>query len=80
MKYKSRLISYHQQFILEYIYNGRVITLTKHLKDGSTERKFLYTRLNKEKQRKLCAFLWLAEATPYTAKELAEEFLDSTII
>ncbi len=79
MKHKSRLISYHQQFILEYIYNGSVIAVTKHSKDGSTERKFLYTRLNKEKQRKLCAFLWLAEATPYTAKELVQEFLDSII-
>jgi len=79
MKYKSKLISYHQQFMLEYIYKGGVVIITKYSKDGSIEHKFLYTRLKGEKQRKLCAFLWLAEATPYTAKELAEEFLDNII-
>lgn len=79
MKKHNKLITHHKHFTLEYAISGRVISVSKRMKGGVEETTFLFTYLNKEQQKKLCALLWLADATPCSAKELAEDMLDSII-
>lgn len=79
MKRPNKLTSGYQNLILEYEVRGKVIIVTKYTNGEEKETKYLLTNCNAEIQRKLCRLLWLAKATPCTAKELAEEILEHII-
>lgn len=79
MKRTNKLTSKSQNLVLEYEVRGKVITVTKYTKNKNKETKYLLTNCSEETQRELCSLLWLANATPCTAKELAEELLECII-
>ncbi len=60
-------------YTLEYRLNGIMITVTKRTEDGNTVSTVVRPEYRGEKLRKLCGMLWAAKATPFTAKELAED-------
>lgn len=73
MEVRDMLISRCDGFTLEYRLNGIMITVTKKTEDGNEVSTVLRPGYRGEKLRKLCGMLWAAQATPFTAKELAED-------
>lgn len=73
METKDILTACGDGFTLEYRLNGIMITVTKRSADGNTVSTVVRPEYRGEKLRKLCGMLWAAKATPFTAKELAED-------
>lgn len=73
MEVQDILTTAQDGYTLEYRLNGIMITVTRRGADGNTVSTIVRPEHRGEKLRKLCGMLWAAKATPFTAKELAED-------
>lgn len=75
----EKLTTYYTNFSIDYVISRERIYVVKAGFNGKKKVTVLFPKLEKACLRKLCAYLWLAGATPYTAKELADELIEDII-